>query len=133
MSEIAKYIKAIGRRKEATAQVRLHNGGTGKIEVNGKDLKEYLPVSILQQTVMAPFVETGTENMFDVTVLVKGGGIHGQADAIRLGISRALVDFNPENRTVLKKHGFMKRDARVRERKKFGKLGARRAPQWSKR
>ena len=133
MSDNQRYIQAVGRRKEATAQVRLHNGGSGKVTINDKDLAEYLPVSILQQAVMSPFVETGTENMFDVTVVAKGGGIHGQADAIRLGISRALVDFNPENRTTLKKLGFLRRDARVKERKKFGKLGARRAPQWSKR
>ena len=81
----------------------------------------------------APLVLTGTENMFDIMVLVKGGGASGQADSIRLGIARALVDFNPEYRAVLKKQGFLTRDARIRERKKFGKKSARRSPQWSKR
>jgi small subunit ribosomal protein S9 len=133
MTEKSTYIEAIGRRKQASARVRLHNGGSGKITINGREFVEYLPITILQQSATAPLRDTGTENVFDITVQVKGGGVHGQADAMRLGIARALIDFNPEYRTVLKKNGFLTRDARVRERKKFGKLGARRSPQWSKR
>jgi len=134
MTEIAtKYIGAIGRRKSAVAQVRLHHNGTGKIEINARAFENYLPTSILRQTVKAPLVLTGTENMFDIQIVVKGGGQAGQADSIRLGIARALIDFNPEYRAVLKKQGFLTRDARIRERKKFGKLSARRSPQWSKR
>lgn len=127
------YIESVGRRKEAVARVRLHHGGSGKILINERELSVYLPVSILQELVRSPFVQTGTETVFDVTVHVAGGGIHGQADAIKLGISRGLLDFNPELRTILKKLGFLSRDARVRERKKYGKKSARRSPQWSKR
>ena len=128
-----KYIQTIGRRKQAIAQVRLYGGGTGSVIVNEKDVIEYFPVTKLQQAISAPFVATGTEGQFDVTVKVGGGGITGQAEGIRLGIARALIEHNPELRTVLKKIGFLKRDARVRERKKFGKRSARRSPQWSKR
>ncbi len=127
------YIETVGRRKEAVARVRMFQGGTGVITVNNRKLKEHLPVELMQQSVKSPLVLTGTEDMFDITVLVKGGGIHGQADAIRMGIARGLVDFNPEFRSVLKKNGLLTRDARVRERKKYGKKSARRAPQWSKR
>lgn len=134
MNEVkTQYIEAIGRRKEAVARVRLHHGGSGKLSINERPLESYLPVAILQQIVLSPFEQTGTQGVFDVTVKVDGGGIHGQADAVRLGISRALVDFNPEYRTSLKKLGFLSRDARVRERKKFGRKSARRSPQWSKR
>lgn len=127
------YIEKIGRRKQAVARVRLHHAGSGKITINDRSLAVYLPVAILQQKVLSPFEQTGTQTIFDVTVHVTGGGIHGQADAVRLGIARALVDFNPEFRTSLKKLGFLTRDARVRERKKFGHTAARRSPQFSKR
>ncbi len=134
MSEQAhNYIESVGRRKRSVSRVRLHHNGSGKITVNDRDLLEYLPVETLQQSVMAPLRETGTENVFDITVHTKGGGIHGQADSIRLGISRGLVEFNPEFRTVLKRLGFLTTDARRRERKKPGLKGARRAPQFSKR
>lgn len=129
----SKYTGAVGRRKAAVAQVRLLHGGSGKIQINGRAFEDYLPTAILRQSVQAPLVLTGAENMFDITVVVRGGGQSGQANSIRLGIARALVDFNPEYRTVLKKEGFLTRDARIRERKKFGKLSARRSPQWSKR
>lgn len=129
----SRYIEAVGRRKEAVARVRLHNGGSGKITINERSFESYLPVASLQQSVMLPFVQTATETVFDVTVLVTGGGVRGQADSIRLGIARALIDFNPEFRTTLKKMGLLSRDARIRERKKYGKKSARRSPQWSKR
>jgi len=128
-----KYIEAIGRRKEAIARVRLHHGGTGAIKINDRELVNYLPLETMQQAVVAPLKATGMENVFDITVHVTGGGMRGQADGIRLGIARALVDFNPEFRTTLKKEGFLSRDARVKERKKFGHKSARRSPQWSKR
>jgi small subunit ribosomal protein S9 len=134
MTESAtKFTGAIGRRKSAIAQVRLHHGGQGVIEINKRAFEQYLPTSILRQAVQAPLVLTGTDKLFDIRVVVKGGGMSGQADSIRLGIARALVDFNPEFRSVLKKQGFLTRDARIRERKKFGKKSARRSPQWSKR
>lgn len=128
-----KYIEAIGRRKEAVARVRLHHGGSGTIMINERELSQYLPLETLQQTVTSPLRETGMEQVFDVTVRVVGGGIHGQADGIRLGIARALVEFNPEFRSTLKKAGYLRRDQRVKERKKFGRKSARRSPQWSKR
>lgn len=131
--QATKFIGAVGRRKSAVAQVRLHHNGSGKITINDRELEKYLPTTIQHQTVKSPLVLTGTENMFDVQVVVKGGGQAGQADSIRLGIARALVEFNPEYKTVLKKQGMMTRDARIRERKKFGKKSARRSPQWSKR
>lgn len=133
MADTKSFIEAIGRRKEAVARVRLENGGTGVFTVNKRTLESYIPVEHLRQSVLSPFVQTGTEKMFDVSVKVVGGGIHGQADSIRLGIARALVDFNPEFRTALKKLHLLSRDARIRERKKFGKKSARRSPQWSKR
>lgn len=128
-----KFIEAIGRRKEAVARVRLHHGGSGTITINDRSLMEYLPIQIMQEIVTSPLRETGMENVFDIMVHVRGGGIHGQADSIRLGIARALTEFNPEFRSTLKKRGFLSRDARVRERKKYGKKAARRSPQWSKR
>src|SRR3989339_1534586 len=131
MTESAKqYIEAVGRRKAAIARVRLVNGGTGIFSINERSLEVYLPIALLRQSVLSPFKQTGTENMFDVSVKVVGGGIHGQADSIRLGIARALVDFNPEFRSSLKKVGFLTRDARIKERKKYGKKSARRSPQW---
>jgi small subunit ribosomal protein S9 len=131
--QATKYIRAIGRRKCAIAQVRLYNGGTGKVTVNGKDIKDFFPRFDLQQAVLAPFEATGIAGMHDVTVKVLGGGMTGQAEAIRMGISRALVEYNPGLRETLKKIGYLRRDARVKERKKYGLRGARRAPQWSKR
>lgn len=129
----AKYIQGLGRRKEASAQVRLTPEGTGKVVVNDREMKEYFPLFTLQQAVNAPFVATGTEGRFDVSVKVSGGGVHGQADAVRLGIARALIEINPEFRPALKALGYLSRDARVRERKKYGHTGARRSPQWAKR
>lgn len=129
----AKYIQGLGRRKEASAQVRLSGEGSGKIVVNGREMKEYFPLFTLQQAVNAPFVATGLEGRFDVSVKVEGGGVRGQADAVRLGIARALIEINPDLRPSLKKLGFLSRDARVRERKKYGHTGARRSPQWAKR
>lgn len=134
MSDTAKkYIEKIGRRKESTARVRLHHGGTGKITINDRDIDEYISIKSFRDSVLKPLRETGMEGVFDITVHVKGGGIHGQADSVRLGIARALIDFNPEFRSILKKLGFLRQDARVRERKKYGKKSARRSPQWSKR
>jgi small subunit ribosomal protein S9 len=128
-----KYIRAIGRRKCSIAQVRLYRSGTGKVTINEKDLKDYIPRFDLQQSVLAPFEATGLAGMHDVTVKVLGGGITGQAEAIRMGISRALIEYNPGLRETLKKLGYLSRDARVKERKKYGLKGARRAAQWSKR
>jgi len=124
--------KALGRRKEAVVQIRL-TPGNGTIIVNKKPLPEYLPYSEWQEIVKAPLIATDTLQNYNVNALAKGGGKRGQADALRLAIARALVKENAELRTPLKKLGFLSRDARVKERKKYGKKKARRSPQWSKR
>lgn len=128
-----KYTPGLGRRKEAVAQVRLVHGGTGKFTVNTREMKQYFPVYHLQQAINAPLAAAGAEGTYDISAKVEGGGVHGQADAVRLGIARALVSFNPDLRPTLKTLGLLKRDARVRERKKYGKKSARRSPQWAKR
>lgn len=127
-----KQINNVGRRKEAVARVYLSKGA-GNITVNGKDYKNYFPLIYLQNQVELPFKTIGTEGQFDVKVNVKGGGPKGQAEAIKLGIARSLCEMNEEYRPELKKAGLMKRDPRVVERKKFGKAGARRSFQFSKR
>lgn len=124
--------KTVGRRKCAVARVYLKEG-TGKITVNGRDYKEYFPTAILQNTVEQAFVVTDTVAKFDVTVTMDGGGVKGQAEALRLGISRSLCEINPEFRPALKKEGFLTRDPRMVERKKFGQKKARKRFQFSKR
>tara|TARA_Y100000031_G_C7970972_1_gene270344 strand:- start:52 stop:456 length:405 start_codon:yes stop_codon:yes gene_type:complete len=128
-----KYIEAIGRRKTAVARVRLFEGGKGNFEVNEKEANVFFPVYEHQEMLTAPFAAVGQDGKFDVTVHVRGGGINGQAESVRLGVARALEKYNPEFRASLKKLGFLKRDDRKRERKKPGLKAARRAPQWSKR
>ncbi len=131
---------ATGRRKSSVAQVKLV-GGTGKITVNGKDVHEYMPYETLVTDLMQPLVATNNENRFDIEVKVTGGGFSGQTGAIRLGITRALLEFDaPTDQTredsyrhILKNLGLITRDARVKERKKYGLKKARRAPQFSKR
>ena len=131
---------ATGRRKRSSASVRLV-GGTGNITVNGVDVKEYFPNQILVMDLTQPLVETDNLNRFDIEVTVKGGGYSGQAGALRLGIARALLKFDANTdqtrddsyRKILKTNGFLTRDARVKERKKYGLKKARRAPQFSKR
>ena len=122
---------AVGRRKKAIARVRLVPGD-GKVVVNKRDIDDYFGLETLKMTIRQPLVLTATNN-FDVLVNVNGGGIAGQAGAIRHGISRALCKANPELRETLKKNGFLTRDPRMKERKKYGLKGARRAPQFSKR
>ena len=123
---------ATGRRKRSVAQVRM-TAGKGNITVNGKDVNEYMPFAVLVMDLKQPLVATGNEDKFDIEVTVKGGGFSGQTGAIRLGITRALMEFRPELRADLKKAGFVTRDARKKERKKYGLKKARRAPQFSKR
>ncbi|MBR3099856.1 MAG: 30S ribosomal protein S9 [Clostridia bacterium] len=122
---------AVGRRKKAVARVRLVPGD-GKVVVNKRDIDDYFGLETLKMTIRQPLNVTNTTN-FDVMVNVNGGGIAGQAGAIRHGISRALCKANPELREVLKKNGFLTRDPRMKERKKYGLKAARRAPQFSKR
>ena len=121
-----------GRRKSSIARVRLVEG-TGKITINGKDIDEYLGLETLKVIVKQPLVATNTLSKYDVIVKVTGGGYTGQAGAIRHGISRALLEANAEYRPELKSNGFLTRDPRMKERKKYGLKKARRAPQFSKR
>jgi small subunit ribosomal protein S9 len=121
-----------GRRKEAIARVRIMPG-TGQWLINGRSLEAYFPNKVHQQLVNEPFVTLGAENSFDVAARIAGGGVTGQAGALRLGVTRALILVDPENRPALKKAGFVTRDARVKERKKYGLKKARKAPQYSKR
>jgi small subunit ribosomal protein S9 len=124
---------ATGRRKEAIARVRLVPG-TGRWVVNGRELAEYFPNKVHQQLVNEPFVTLAIEGRFDVIARISGGGVSGQAGALRLGIARALNAIDEEgNRPSLKKAGFLTRDARIKERKKYGLKKARKAPQYSKR
>jgi len=127
------YYEGLGRRKSATARVRLHADGAGQIIVNGKSYTEYFGRDIDWNALLEPLQITQTDAQFDVTVLVKGGGITGQSEAIRMGVSRALLKLNPDFRPVLRKAGFLTRDAREKERKKPGLKRARKAPQYTKR
>ena len=121
-----------GRRKSSVARVRLV-AGSGKITINGRSIDEYFGLETLQLVVRQPLVLTKTLDKFDVIVKVEGGGFTGQAGAIRHGISRALLEVDEEYRTALKAAGYLTRDPRMKERKKYGLKGARRAPQFSKR
>ncbi len=131
---------ATGRRKSAVAQVKLV-GGTGKITINGRDVDEYMPYATLVMDLKQPLVATNNENRFDIEVKVNGGGFDGQTGAIRLAITRALLAFDANTdqtredsyRHILKNAGFVTRDPRIKERKKYGLKKARRAPQFSKR
>lgn len=127
-----KKYTALGRRKRSVAKVTLTNG-TGKITVNGKDVKDYMPYETLVMDLIQPLELTDALKKFDIEINVKGGGFSGQTGAIRLGIARALMLVNGENRPVLKTSGMITRDARIKERKKYGLKKARRAPQFSKR
>jgi small subunit ribosomal protein S9 len=125
-------VNTLGRRKTSVARVYLSKG-TGKVTVNKKDYKEAFPVAVLQAKIEQPFALTNTVGQFDVKVNVMGGGINGQAEAIRLGIARALVEVAQENKTLLKAEGLMTRDPRMVERKKPGQPKARKKFQFSKR
>jgi small subunit ribosomal protein S9 len=121
-----------GRRKEAVARVRLVPG-SGEFQVNGRALEEYFPTRVHRMVAVSALRLVGREKDFDVIVTIRGGGISGQAGAIRLGIARALIDLDPELRGQLKAEGFLTRDAREKERRKYGLKKARKAPQYSKR
>ena len=126
------YFYGTGRRKSSVARVRVY-AGTGKITINNRDIDDYFGLDTLKLIVRQPLVLTETEGQFDIVCTVAGGGVTGQAGAIRHGLSRALLQFNEELRPTLKKAGFLTRDPRMKERKKYGLKGARRAPQFSKR
>ena len=128
-----KYFYGTGRRKSSVARVRIFENGNGTITINGRDINDYFGLDTLKLIVNQPLVTTSMVGKVDVAVTVAGGGVSGQAGAIRHGISRALVVMNPEFRPALKAAGFMTRDPRMKERKKYGLKAARRAPQFSKR
>ena len=132
MYETRPFFAGTGRRKTSVARVRLYNG-TGNITVNGREINDYFGLDTLKYIVNQPLELTNTTGKFDVVVNVQGGGIAGQAGAIRHGISRALLLYDENLRPELKKAGFLTRDPRMKERKKYGLKAARRAPQFSKR
>jgi small subunit ribosomal protein S9 len=127
------YHYGTGRRKASIARVRVYENGTGSITINGRDIDEYFGLETLKLIVRQPLNTTGTIGKVDVVCTVEGGGVTGQAGAIRHGVSRALLEVNPEYRAQLKAAGFLTRDPRMKERKKYGLKAARRAPQFSKR
>ena len=127
------YQYGTGRRKSSVARVRLYEAGTGSIIINGRDIDDYFGLDTLKLLVRQPMVTTGTLGKVDVICTVSGGGVTGQAGAIRHGVARALLKVNPEYRSLLKAAGLLTRDPRMKERKKYGLKAARRAPQFSKR
>ncbi|MFH1402225.1 MAG: 30S ribosomal protein S9 [Patescibacteria group bacterium] len=128
-----RYLEAVGRRKTAIARVRMTEASKTSFVINGLKLSEYFPVSDLQAIIQDAFKTSKVGTKFSVSVLVKGGGINSQAEAIRHGIARTLLLVDEEFKKTLKKAGFLKRDSRMKERKKFGLKKARKAPQWNKR
>ncbi len=128
----AKYFAAVGRRKSAVARVRIMKG-TGKITVNEKDMKSFFPDEHWQRALVSPLVLTGNLKTLDISIITRGGGVNGQAHAARHGIARALEKLDADLRGTLKKAGYLTRDSRAKERKKYGLKRARRAPQFSKR
>jgi len=127
------YYEGVGRRKEATARVRLYPGGNGAFTVNDKPFEAYFSRGIDRVNIQRVFQVSGTQDRFDVTVKVSGGGVTGQTGAVRLGIARAILKMDPEKRKTLRKYGLLTRDARAKERKKPGLKRARKAPQYTKR
>ncbi len=127
------YHYGTGRRKSSVARVHLFPNGTGSIKINGRDIDDYFGLETLKLIVRQPLATTETLGKVDIETTVSGGGVTGQAGAIRHGISRALLEMNPEYRSALKAAGFLTRDPRMKERKKYGLKAARRAPQFSKR
>jgi small subunit ribosomal protein S9 len=134
MVEPKKYYQTVGRRKEAVARVRLYAaGGSGKVKVNKREFEEYFPRETDRIEAMRPFVATNTVGRYDMTAIVCGGGVSGQADAMKLAIARALEKDDPSMRGTLKKAGFLTSDSRIKERKKYGRKRARKRFQFSKR
>ena len=132
MYETSPFFYGTGRRKKSVARVRVY-AGTGKIIINDREIDDYFGLETLKLIVRQPLALTGTTDKFDIVCRVNGGGVAGQAGAIRHGLSRALLEYDANLRPALKKAGFLTRDPRMKERKKYGLKGARRAPQFSKR
>ena len=132
MYETAPYFYGTGRRKSSVARVRIYQG-TGKVTINDRDIDDYFGLDTLKYIVRQPLTLTGTDEKFDIVCRVSGGGVTGQAGAIRHGVARALLEADNDYRPALKAAGFLTRDPRMKERKKYGLKAARRAPQFSKR
>jgi small subunit ribosomal protein S9 len=129
-----KYIETVGRRKTAIARVRITPAAKMSYDINGKTIEEYFPTKELQMIANEAFVTSKLSTIkFKITAIVKGGGINGQAEAFRHGVSRAIIEYDKELRGIMKKAGLLKRDPRAKERRKFGLKKARKSPQWSKR
>lgn len=133
MAEDKKYIETVGRRKTSIARVRLFEASKTSYLINERELENYFPTADLQRIATEPFIKTKLASKFKITAHIKGGGVSSQVEAFRHGVSRALVEWDKELRGKLKKAGFLKRDPRAKERRKFGLKKARKAPQWSKR
>ncbi len=131
MPETNEY-RATGRRKSATARV-IMRPGEGRLVINHRSLEQYVPSNVLRLELRQPLVATETLGKFDILILLRGGGVHSQVGAARMGIARALLAFNPELRLPLRRGGFLTRDSRIKERKKYGQKGARKRFQFSKR
>ena len=133
MSEKKQYVEKIGRRKTSTCRVRLTPAAKASFIVNGKDAKEYFKTPAQTKIINDALTLVERDEKYEITVVVSGGGIHSQAEAVRHGMDRFFAEFSEETKTKLKKEGFLKRDPRAKERRKFGLKKARKAPQWSKR
>ncbi|MBI2639219.1 30S ribosomal protein S9 [Candidatus Peregrinibacteria bacterium] len=127
------YFYAYGKRKTATASVRMYTNGKGVLTINDRTFENYFPLFVDQDRVLSPLRVTNTQKQFDITIKVFGGGVHAQAEAARHGIAKALLEYQADLRSTLKPFGYLTRDSRVKERKKYGLKRARRAPQWQKR
>lgn len=127
------YVQSVGRRKSAIVHIRLYPVGTGKMTVNGVAFEEYFNTDRTRMVALSSLKESGKAETVDLSMKIVGGGKVGQADAVRLAIARALVEVEEAHKPVMRAHGFLTRDARIKERKKFGKRGARRSSQWRKR
>jgi small subunit ribosomal protein S9 len=133
MATKEKYFEAVGRRKTSVARVRLIESGKSSVTINDKNLESYFLTPELQALAIESLTNSGITSKFKMSAVIKGGGIHSQAEAMRHAIARALLEFDADLRTTLKKPGYLKRDPRMKERRKFGLKKARKAPQWSKR
>lgn len=131
--KLGTYFYAHGKRKTSVASVRLFTNGKGTLTINERTFENYFPLFTDQDKVLSPLKVTNTQKLFDIVVKVFGGGVHSQADAVRHAVAKALLEYQADLRSTLKPHGFLTRDSRVKERKKYGLKRARRAPQWQKR
>ena len=133
MATTQKYIESVGRRKTSVARIRLHEASKNSYTINDRDIKDYFPTEELREIVTSAVKIANAPKHYQITIHVRGGGIHSQAEAVRQGIARSFIASTPETKAALKKEGYLSRDSRAKERRKFGLKKARKAPQWSKR